>query len=134
MGAQFIFTIGKRYPKQASDTLNTAKHIPLFEYKTWEDFRTHTPKDCELIAVELDDKSKPIETFTHPERAVYLLGAEDNGIHKSVLSECRRIVQLPGIFCMNVAVAGSIVMYDRIAKCPQYYRERVNNSRLVFAQ
>lgn len=117
MGAQFIFTIGKRYPKrQTTDTMDTPKHIPLFEYGTWEDFKSNLPRDSEIIAVELHEKSKPIKTFNHPERAVYLLGAEDKGISEEILKDCRRIVQLPGEYSMNVAVAGSIVMFDRINK------------------
>jgi len=33
------------------------------------------------------------------------------------LKKCHSIVQLYGDHCMNVAVAGSIVMYDRQTKC-----------------
>ena len=116
LGAQFIFTIGKRYSNQSSDTMSTPKHIPLFHYMNWEDFKNHTPKDCPIVAVELDEKSVPIKTFIHPERCIYLLGAEDSGISKKVLSECYTIVQLPGDHCMNVSTAGSIVMYDRLLK------------------
>jgi tRNA (guanosine-2'-O-)-methyltransferase len=117
MGAQFIFTIGKRYPKkQASDTMKTDKHIPLFEYDTWEDFKNNIPRGCEVVAVELDAKSKPVERMNHPERAIYLLGAEDYGINEDVLNDCDRIIQLPGEHCLNVSVAGSIIMYDRHVK------------------
>lgn len=117
MGAQFIFTIGKRYPKkQSTDTMQTPRHIPLFEYETFDDFKKNIPRDCELIAIELDERSKPIEAMNHPERAVYLLGAEDKGIPQEVLKECRRIIQLPGEYCLNVSVAGSIVLYDRFVK------------------
>ena len=117
MGSQFIFTIGHRYPKkQSSDTMQTPRHIPLFEYATWEAFKNNIPRDCEVIAIELDERSKPIETMNHPERAIYLLGAEDKGIPPEILKECKRIIQLPGKHCLNVSVAGSIVMYDRIIK------------------
>ena len=114
MGASFIFTIGKRYPKrQSTDTMDTPKHIPLYEYETYEDFKKNLPRDCEIIAVELDERSKPIEGLNHTERAVYLLGAEDKGIPMEVLADCKRIIQLPGTHCLNVSVAGSIIMYDR---------------------
>ena len=116
MGADFIFTVGKRYKRQCSDTMKTPKHVPLFHYDDWEDFKKHIPYDCPVIAIELDDESVPIKKFVHPERCIYLLGAEDSGIPKYVLDECKSIVQLPGDVCMNVAVAGSIVMYDRINK------------------
>lgn len=114
-GASFIFTIGHRYPQrgQSSDTMKTHRHIPLFQYDSFDEFPI--PNGCELISIELSDKSKPIETFNHPERAIYLLGAEDGGIPDNVL-EKSRVIQLPGNHCLNVSVAGSIVMYDRIAK------------------
>ena len=119
-GAQFIFTIGKRYPKkQATDTMQTPRHVPLFEYNTWDDFKNNIPRGCEIIAVELDEKSKPIENMKHPQQAIYLLGAEDKGIPLEILQDCTRIIQLPGEHCLNVSTAGSIIMYDRILKAWQ---------------
>jgi len=115
-GADFIFTIGRRYAKQSSDTMKTPRHIPLFNFADWDDFMAHIPYDCPVIAVELDDDSVPIKHFVHPQRCIYLLGAEDSGIPKSVLNHCQDIIQLPGDVCMNVSVAGSIVMYDRVNK------------------
>ena len=116
MGASFIFTIGKRYKKQPSDTMQSWRHIPLYNYETFDEFYKAMPYDCQLIGIELDDKSESIETFKHPERCIYLLGAEDNGLTKEAIDKCQKIVQLPGDYCMNVSVAGSIVMYDKIFK------------------
>ena len=116
-GADFIFTIGRRYNKQASDTLKTWRHVPLFNFQTFEEFQSSIPYDCILVYVELADHSEGLDTFKHPERAVYLLGAEDNGIPE-VLINGKRVIQIPGVndFCLNVSVAGSIVMYDRLVK------------------
>jgi len=111
--ADFIFTIGKRYQKQCSDTMKTPRHIPLYHYDDYEDFFKHIPYGCPVIAVELDEDAVPLEDFSHPERCIYLLGAEDGGIPKDILHRCKETVQLQGKYCYNVAVAGSIVMYDR---------------------
>ncbi len=116
MGASFIFTIGKRYKRQGSDTMKSWKHIPLYNYKTFDEFYKLIPHDCLLTGIEITDKSIPITEFKHPERTIYLLGAEDHGLTNNAISKCHRIIQLPGQYCMNVAVAGSIVMYDRIIK------------------
>lgn len=115
-GANSIFTVGRRYPDQASDTLKTWRHIPLYEYPDSETFFTAIPKGCIPIGVELDARAKPLANFTHPERAIYVLGAEDNGIPKRVLERLPYIVSIPSEDCLNVAVAGSIVMYDRTVK------------------
>lgn len=116
MGASFIFTIGKRYKRQPTDTMESYRHIPLYNYETFDDFYKSMPYDCQLIGVELDEKSIPVNEFKHPERAVYLLGAEDNGLTKEAIQKCHKLIQLPGKYCMNVSVAGSIAMYDRISK------------------
>ena len=116
MGANFIFTIGRRYKKQPSDTMKSWKHIPLYNYETFEEFYKAIPFDCRLIGVELDERSIPIKEFIHPERCIYLLGAEDSGLTKKAMDKCHMIVQLPGEFSMNVSVAGSIIMFDRNMK------------------
>ena len=114
--ADFIFTIGKRYKHQKSDTMQTPKHVPMFHFDTFEDFVQSKPKHTRLIGVELDERAKPLTSFGHFERAIYLLGAEDKGIPKNILNQCDVVLQLPGDFCMNVSTAGSIVLYDRYFK------------------
>ncbi len=116
MGASFIFTIGRRYKKQASDTMKTYRHIPLYNFETFDAFYKSLPYDAMLIGVELHKRSVMLSEFSHPERCVYLLGAEDHGLTNEAIDKCHHIVQLPGEFSMNVAVAGSIVMYDRVTK------------------
>ena len=116
LGADFIFTIGRRYRHQCSDTMKAPRHIPLYNYADYDDFFRHLPWNCPVIAVELADNAVPLERFEHPERCVYLLGAEDHGLPESILCRCRDTVQLIGDYCMNVATAGSIVMYDRAVK------------------
>lgn len=116
MGASFIFTIGNRYKRQASDTMESWRHIPLYNYASFDDFYKSLPYDCRLIGIELDERSISIDKFLHPERCIYLLGAEDNGLTSEALNKCHQIIQLPGNYCLNVSVAGSIVMYDRVIK------------------
>ena len=70
-----------------------------------------------LVAVEMG--GEPLHTFEHPERAVYVLGSEDNGLPEAVLRACHRHVALPSAReydSFNLAAAGSILMYDRLAK------------------
>jgi tRNA G18 (ribose-2'-O)-methylase SpoU len=119
LGADFIFVVGKRYPKQASDTIKAWRHIPFWEFEDLDDLRT--PYDARLIGVELDPRARSIESFCHPDRAVYLLGAEDHGLSKAALNRCHALIQLPGAYSLNVAVAGSIVLHDRAVKLG--YRE-----------
>ncbi len=115
-GADFIFLIGKRFKKQCSDTVRSEKHIPLFEYDTFGDFYAHIPYNCQLVSVEICKKSKPIKVFSHPERAVYLLGKEDGSLPNEVIEKSLGVIEIPTRVCLNVAVAGSIILYDRFNK------------------
>lgn len=123
MGASFIATIGHRYRAQSSDTLHSPDHVPLFHYQRFEDFRNNMPYNTSLVAVELTPESKGLKNFVHPERAIYLLGAEDNGIPPEVLDRCRFAIKIETERSLNVAVAGSIVLYDRSTKT--HFQERV---------
>lgn len=117
-GAAFVGTVGARYTRQCSDTPGTSNHLPLVHYTDLNDLIEHLPHGCPLVAVELDDLAKPLPQFTHPRQACYLLGAEDHGLPSTILQRCHYIVQVPTVrdWSMNVAVAGSIVMYDRLVK------------------
>ena len=114
--ADFIFLIGKRFKTQSSDTMKSWRHMPLYQYSDFNDFNKHRPYNCKLIGIELDEKATPISEFKHPKQAIYLLGAEDNGISKNALKQCQELIVLPGERSVNVSVAGSIVIYDRITK------------------
>lgn len=115
-GADFIFTINKRYKQQSSDTFKTSRHIPLFNYETFEDFYKNMPYSCMLVGIEIDPKAEVLKDFIHPERCIYLLGAEDHGLTKKATEKCHKLIQIPSIKCLNVSVAGSIIMYDRMIK------------------
>lgn len=119
--ADFIFTIGTRYKHQSSDTVKAYKSIPLFRYDTFAAFWSSIPMDCPIIGIEEDPRAYNLHTFIHPERAIYLLGAEDHGLSKSAREACHHLIQIEGgRQCLNVSVAGSIVMCDRVNKVGAY--------------
>ena len=116
-GADFVFTVGRRYRPQASDTSSAWRHVPLYHYETVADLKRHLPASCPLVGVELDKYATPLGRFTHPERGAYLLGAEDHGLNEETRAACHFLVQVEGAaLCLNVATAGSIVLYDRLSK------------------
>jgi tRNA G18 (ribose-2'-O)-methylase SpoU len=133
LGASFIFTVDRKYQQQPSDTAKAWSQIPLFHYNTFEDLKANLPYSTQLIGVELVEESVPLAAFEHPKRAVYLLGNEKIGLPESVLKACHSVVRLPGNFSLNVAVTGSILMYDRASKLnPDLpHRIAVDESRLV---
>ena len=116
LGADWVFTVGARFHRHPSDTCKSARHVPYWRFTTLEDFADHIPFDCQLVCVENIPSASPLETFSHPERAVYLLGAEDVGIPEQVLNRAVHVVAFSSERCLNVACAGSIVLYDRNLK------------------
>ena len=119
LGASFIFTIGNRYSKQACDTHNAVKSMPYFHYENFEEFYNHLPKGARIVGVELTEESEDLETFHHPRRCVYLLGAEDHGLSKQAIEKSHFLVKFKSELSLNVSVAGSIVMYDRQLSKPR---------------
>ena len=117
-GAAFVFTVGHRYGRrQATDTTDATRHVPLWQFETLEELTAAVPLGCEMIGIEIDERSVALPEFKHPERALYILGAEDHGLTAEARDRCDALVQIPGAArCLNVAAAGSIVLYDRVCR------------------
>lgn len=114
LGATGVFTVGRRYQRQSGDVFNIAKHVPLRHYEDFAALKAALPQGCKLVGVEKE--GEPVSGFIHPKRAVYLLGPEDFGLPEEVLQSCDAVVTLDAVRApmYNVAVAGSILMYDRM--------------------
>lgn len=116
LGASGIFTIGHRYQAMCSDTVKAWRHVPLRHFADFDAFNDARPRDARLIAVEMGGVS--LRGYSHPQQAIYLLGAEDHGLPPEILARCQAVVSLDAVrtASFNVAVAGSLVMYDRLTK------------------
>mmetsp|Transcript_6872 Transcript_6872/g.10439 ORF Transcript_6872/g.10439 Transcript_6872/m.10439 type:complete len:343 (+) Transcript_6872:2358-3386(+) len=126
LGASILYTIGGRQKaSNAADTLDVPTRIPLIQLENWNAFAEWaSPKGAVWVAVEMG--GTPLADFEHPRNAIYILGSEDNGVPKSVVRACRDVVSLDSerYGSYNVAVAGSIVLYDRMMKM----KEESNNN------
>lgn len=111
--ADFVFMIGKRYEHQVSDVkLNTK--IPIFYFKDFQTFCECMPPIEKYTVIELTENSIPLSEYRHKKHGIYILGSEDNGIPKEILESDRcEFVKIEGDSSLNVAVAGSIVLYHR---------------------
>jgi len=116
LGAAFLFTVGTRYKPQSDDVFKSWLRIPLFRYDTFDQMVDAAAYSCLLVGVEMG--GEPLPDFVHPERAIYVLGAEDGGLPKEITARCHRVVSIPAVRAAsyNVAVAGTLVMYDRMVK------------------
>ena len=68
------------------------------------------------VAVEVRENAEDLIFFEHPEKALYVFGPEDGTLGRGTLTACHRFVRIPTNGCMNLAVAASVVLYDRMLK------------------
>jgi tRNA G18 (ribose-2'-O)-methylase SpoU len=113
-GAKFFFTIGAhpRAFEAHSDTSKAADHLPVYHWANADEMTL--PLRCKLVGVELLEGATDLPSFRHPLHAAYVLGPELGVLSEEVLSRCDDIIKIPTAFCINVAMAGAIVMYDRV--------------------
>jgi tRNA G18 (ribose-2'-O)-methylase SpoU len=113
-GASFTFTVGATYQalEARADTSKGQLHLPHYNWPGLADMAL--PSGCKLVGVELLDDAVDLPSFRHPLRAAYVLGPEHGSLSPQLLERCDFTVKIPTRFCVNVAMAGAIVMYDRV--------------------
>jgi tRNA G18 (ribose-2'-O)-methylase SpoU len=113
-GASFTFTIGATYQalEARADTSKGAQHLPHYDWASPSELVL--PAGCRLVGIELLDEAIDLPSFHHPQRAAYVLGPERGALSPELLARCDYVVRIPTSFCVNVAMAGAIVMYDRV--------------------
>jgi tRNA G18 (ribose-2'-O)-methylase SpoU len=113
-GAKFFFTIGA-HPKAfeaKSDTSKAPLHLPVYHWAQASDMIL--PLRCKLVGIELIEGAKELPAFRHPLYAAYVLGPELGMLSDGLLARCDHVIKIPAAFSINVAMAGAIVMYDRV--------------------
>jgi tRNA G18 (ribose-2'-O)-methylase SpoU len=113
-GAAFTFTIGASYQalEARADTSKGRQHLPHYSWGSVGELAL--PEGCRLIGVELLDEAIDLPSFRHPLRAAYVLGPEQGTLSPELLARCDHVVRIPTSFCINLAMAGAVVMYDRV--------------------
>ncbi|MCB1532780.1 MAG: RNA methyltransferase [Alphaproteobacteria bacterium] len=114
-GASFFFAIAPAVDIEAlrvSDTADSFDHVPYHQYDSVAAMQL--PQECTLVGVELIEESVELPSFRHPTRAAYVLGPEMGSLSPEMVARCDHVVQIPMKFCVNVGVAGALVMYDRM--------------------
>lgn len=113
-GASFTFTVGADYKSAEgiADTSKSLTHTPHYSWSAIDDMRF--PDGCKLVGIELLDDAIDLPSFHHPLQAAYILGPELGSLSPQMVDRCDYTIRIPTKFCLNVAMAGAIVMYDRV--------------------
>jgi tRNA G18 (ribose-2'-O)-methylase SpoU len=113
-GASFVFSIkAAQNIKEGhwADTSKSEGQIPFYQWDSLEEMQL--PRGCQLVGVELTDDAIDLPVFRHPPQAAYILGPEKGNLSRGILERCAHVVKIPTKFCINVSLAGALVMYDR---------------------
>ncbi len=114
-GAAFCFTIGTGFDSRAArtaDTADTPSHVPMWRFAALSD--VVLPRACSLVGIELLEDAVDLPSFRHPLNAAYVLGPERAGLSAALVARCDHVVRIPTRFALNLAVAGALVLYDRL--------------------
>jgi len=127
--ASFVFTLSASYMRtdgNQSDTSNALGHLPFYSFPDLASMVL--PNDCVLVGVELTDDAVDLPSFRHPRRAAYILGPERGSLSPEVQARCVYTLKIPTNFCINVGLAGAIIMYDRIISQGRFAPRPVSSS------
>ncbi len=125
-GASFFYTIAPEVNvknMRSSDTADSFDHMPYYEYESVK--ALDLPKKCTLVGVEFIDESIDLPSFRHPTRAAYVLGPEMGSLSPALIAKCDHVIKIPMKFCINVGVAGTLVMYDRLLSMGRFAKRPV---------
>jgi tRNA G18 (ribose-2'-O)-methylase SpoU len=114
-GASFVFTIDaqyKRHEGSRSDTSDTLGQLPFYSFPNLTSMIL--PESCSIVGVELTEQAVELPSFRHPPCSAYIMGAERESLSNELSKRCDYLIKIPTKFCVNVGIAGAIVMYDRL--------------------
>jgi tRNA G18 (ribose-2'-O)-methylase SpoU len=120
-GGSFFFTVAPNVEHQeikVSDTAASSLHMPFYVYDDVK--KMMLPKGCALVGIEFLPDAVDLPSFHHPQQAAYVLGPEMGNLSPEMLALCDHVIKIPMKFCVNVGVAGALVMYDRLVSTGRF--------------
>ena len=104
--------------------LETVARLPrelrMKAYQTVRLIRTERPfdliEDATPVCIELLENAQSLPVFAHPSNAAYVFGPEDGSVSQVFRRLCHQFVSIPSRYCVNLAAACNIVLYDRVMK------------------
>jgi len=118
IGAEDVFILGIDFQLRMSSVKKTAglsfKNVRL-TFISPEDFFDRLSPDVQLVAIETSEDSTNIFTNNLPEKVIFLLGNERNGLPDEILQKCSLKVHIPmtgKCKSMNVSHALSVALFE----------------------
>ena len=140
-GASFICNVGggrmNRHSNRDTDTTKAWCYIPIFSYPTIEHFSRCAPIGCSWVICAKG--GIPLNNFSHPSKAVYLLPGDDEVLLSEMKEKCTNyhLVSPPAITEnmggeITPAIFGSMVLNDRYVKGVQNKNDKKTMPSIVW--
>jgi len=62
------------------------------------------------------DGTRQLKSYVYPERAIYLFGGEQRTVPEELKKHSTHTLKIDTHYCLNLTVASSVVIYERVAK------------------
>lgn len=118
VGAEQVFILGEDFQLRTSSIKKTAglsyNNVKL-TFSTPEDFFNQLNPEFQLVAIETCEGSTNIYTERLPEKTVFVLGNERNGLPEEILLRCSKKVHIPmtgKCKSMNVSHALAVALFE----------------------
>lgn len=104
----------------SADTAKCRRTIPLErtgDILQW--LKQNRTKDERIVVVEKLEGQATMPLFCHPENAIYVFGGESRTVPKEIIEYADYAVSIDmakPVYCLNLAMAVAITLYDRSAK------------------
>lgn len=118
LGAEEVFILGGDFHLRMASIKKTAglsfSNVRLF-FISPEDFFARIDPEYQVVAIETSEDSANVFTRNLPEKVVFLLGNERNGLPDEILKRCEKKVHIPmtgKCKSMNVSHALAVVLFE----------------------
>lgn len=118
-GNRVSLVADKKYRLPREERMKGYKEVELRQHDYF--FNEYDRGKVTPVAVEVRNNSELLPDFIHPENALYVFGPEDGSLTSVHLQHCHRFLVIPSKHCLNLAMAVSIVLYDRMAKSGNFF-------------
>jgi tRNA(Leu) C34 or U34 (ribose-2'-O)-methylase TrmL len=125
-GAEEVMVTGRRVPLEPSDGYRLPREERM---RYWRDevrlrhvdllrgeWAPVGPDSLVPVVVEVSGTAEQLHHFVHPENAVYIFGPEDGSVSRYFREAAHRFLVIPSFYCLNLAGAVYVTLYDRVAK------------------
>lgn len=121
-GVTDIFYSGNRYQRAAKFHTDTQQRSRSISLSHTEDLLTEKPYQARIVCIELVEGAIALPDYEHPENAYYVFGPEDSTVKQSMIDAADDVVYIPAHGCLNLSQTVNVVLYDRMAKNPDFPR------------